>query len=93
MRIVTDELHLVSAPLSYFDAMLLKAMQRRFQKAARIVGTVLVEQWHSDIYNASDFFLSRRLRALARAGVIESQGDLRRIGYSEVRLPQAAPDE
>ncbi len=93
LRIVADELRLVSAPLSSFDDMLLKAMQGRFLKAARIIGTVLVAQWDSDIYNASDFFLSRRLLALSRAGVIESQGDLRRIGYSEVRLPGAALDE
>jgi hypothetical protein len=34
------------------------------------------------------FFLAARLRAFAAAGKIESQGNLFRIRYSEVRLPR-----
>jgi hypothetical protein len=47
-----------------------------------------MEQWDQDIINVGDFFLSCRLSILARAGVIESKGDLRRLAFSEVRSPQ-----
>lgn len=89
LRVVTGDLRLVSAPLSHFDEALLKQMQARFLKAARIIGYVLAEKWDSDIYEVGDFFLSRRLLMLARAGVIESQGNLKHIAFSEVRLPQS----
>ena len=88
LRIVTEDLRLVSVPLTHFDDALLNQMQHRFLKAARIVGYVLVEKWDSDIREVGEFFLSRRLLALARAGVVESKGDLRQIAFSEVRLPQ-----
>lgn len=79
------------AGLTHFDASLLKHMESRFLKAARIIGNVMMEQW-DDIIDVGDFFLSRRLLMLARAGIIESQGDLKHIRFSEVRLPRAVPD-
>lgn len=90
LRILTDDLRLSSAPLSYFDAALVKEIRPDFLKAARIIGTLLVPQWDAEIYNASDFFLGQRLLMLARAGVVEGKGDLRQIAFSEVRLPPAA---
>jgi uncharacterized protein DUF3658/uncharacterized protein DUF1835 len=86
LRVVTPELRLVSAPLNQFDDALLKQMQHRFLKAARVIGHAMMEQWDRDIIDVDDFFLSRRLLMLARAGVIESQGDLRHIRFSEVRV-------
>jgi hypothetical protein len=47
----------------------------------------MMEHWDQDVIDVGDFFLSCRLIMLARAGVIESKGDLRRIMASEVRLP------
>jgi hypothetical protein len=88
LRVVTSDLRLMSAPISHFDAVLLKQIEPRFLKAARIVGTAMMEQWDQDIINVGDFFLSCRLSILARAGVIESKGDLRRLAFSEVRSPQ-----
>lgn len=89
LRVVTEDLQIVSASLSYFDAAMFRQMQPRFLKAARIIGFMLAAKWDLDIYEAGDFFLSRRLLMLARAGAIEAKGDLRRIAFSEVRLPQA----
>lgn len=91
VRIVTRDLRLISVSLTHFDAALLKQMDSRFLKAARIVGAAMMEQWDHDIIDVGDFFLSCRLSILARAGVIESKGDLRRLAFSEVRLPQAPP--
>ena len=53
---------------------------------ARVVGRVLLarEEEHEDV---GPFFLSARLREMVKAGRIESQGDIFRIRYSEVRLP------
>lgn len=90
LRIVTPDLALASVPLTYFDAELLKTIQPRFLKSARIIGEVMSRSCDADIYDVGDFFLSRRLLALAKAGLIEAAGDLRRIRHSEVRLPQMA---
>jgi DNA-binding transcriptional ArsR family regulator len=89
LRIVAPDLKLTSVPLTYFDAELLRRIRPTFLKSARIIGDVMSRSWDADIYDVSDFFLSRRLMALAKAGLIESQGDLRRMRYSEVRLPQS----
>jgi hypothetical protein len=86
LRIVTPELHLVSVPLTHFDEELLKRIQPHLLKAARIIGQVLTEKWDMDILEVDDFFLSRRLMALVRAGKIEGRGDLTQIRFSEVRL-------
>jgi hypothetical protein len=89
LRVVTPDLHLVSASLTHFDATLLKHVEHRFLKAARIVGHAMMEQWDHDIIDVDDFFLSRRLLMLARSGVIEGKGELRYMRFSEVRLPPA----
>jgi hypothetical protein len=91
LRVVTPDLRLISASIDHFDAPLLRQMTPRFLKAARIVGAVMMEQWDHDIIDVDDFFLACRLMMLARAKVIESQGNLRRIGFSEVRLPRVSP--
>lgn len=88
LRIVTPDLALASVPLTHFDADLLKTIQPRFLKSARIIGEVVSRSCAADIYDVGDFFLSRRLVALAKAGLIEAAGDLRRIRYSEVRRRQ-----
>jgi hypothetical protein len=92
LRIVTPDLTLASAPLDYFDAALLSHMREgHWLKAARIIGEVMMQSWHTDIFQADDWFLASRLVALAAARRIESQGNLWSIGHSEVRLPQAEP--
>lgn len=90
LRVVTPELRLVSAPLTYFDDALLQRMRTDYRKSALVVGQVMSRAWETAVYDVDDFFLSGRLIALAKAGVIESKGNLRRIEYKEVRLPQAA---
>ena len=69
-----------------FDKMLLAQATERWKKVAMVISQVMMsvreEDWPGDIY------LSKRLQALVASGQLESQGDLSRIGYSEVRLPQ-----
>jgi len=69
-----------------FDELLLGRATARWQKAAMVIGKVMTDvseaDWPGDIY------LAKRLQALVISGKLESQGDLSRIGHSEVRLPQ-----
>lgn len=90
LRIVTPALRLASVPLTYFDDALLQHVRTDFRKSAMIIGQVMSRAWDTEVYDVGDFFLSSRLIALAKAGVIESQGNLRRMTHSEVRLPPAA---
>jgi hypothetical protein len=86
LRILDAQLELASAPISYFDGQLLSYVTDTWKKAARIVGEVMMHQL--DVMQISDFVLAPRLQALAASGKLESQGDLSRIRFSEVRLPQ-----
>ncbi len=69
-----------------YDEALLQQATERWQKAAKIIGQVMMSigenEWPGDTY------LAERLQALVTAGKLESQGDLSRIRFSEVRLPQ-----
>ena len=65
LRVVTDDLRLISAPLSYFDDAMLKQMQPRFLKATRIIGFALVEKWDSDIFEVGDFLVAAPFDARA----------------------------
>jgi uncharacterized protein DUF3658 len=67
---------LVSAPISYFDPLLMSHVTPQFQKAALIVGKALADIWDSSYIQTGDLVLAARLRALADAGAVESRGDL-----------------
>jgi len=76
---------LQSAEITAFDSALLDEIAADWLKVARVVGSVLLaREEHEDV---GPFFLSARLREMVKAGRIESQGDIFRIRYSEVRLP------
>ena len=85
LRIVMPDLRLASVPLTHFDDALMRQVRPDFQKTARIIGKVLADKWDADIYEVDEFFLSRRLLALVREGLIEGKGDLTQIRFSEVR--------
>src|SRR5437899_3018654 len=69
------------------DALLAKATPQ-FQKVARII----VEMMRSfpDRPGIPDVYYAQRIAKLVNAGLLESQGNLRRMRFSEVRLP--SPD-
>jgi len=89
LRVLTPDLDMVSAPITYFDGALVSRIDLEWHKTARIVGDVLAADLDASIFQCSDAFLAARLMVLVQAGVIESRGDLRRLGYSEVRLRPA----
>jgi uncharacterized protein DUF3658 len=87
---VLSEGELVSAPLSFFDPLLLSCATSEWQKAARVIGEALWESWESSnmsVMQTGDLLLCARARALANAGRLESRGNLFDIQKSEVRLP------
>jgi hypothetical protein len=90
LRIVSADLALTSAPISYFDAELLSHVTERWQKVAMVVSKTMMKVWDDPILNVSDLVLASRIRALAAAGRLEAKGDLMRMGFSEIRLPSGA---
>jgi hypothetical protein len=90
LRIVSADLTLTSAPISYFDAELLSHVTERWQKVAMVVGMTMMKVWDDPVLNVCDYVLASRIRALAAAGRVEAKGDLTRIGFSEIRLPSSA---
>ncbi len=67
------------------DDVLLSNITMRWRKVAMVVGLTMnqLDQTHG----RDDLFFANRVMLLAQKGLIESQGDLTKIRYSEVRLP------
>jgi hypothetical protein len=84
---VLDADTIVSAPLSFFDPLLLSCATPQWSKAARVIGEVLAGFFTTSILQTGDLLLCARLRALADAGELESRGDLFDIQTCEVRRP------
>jgi hypothetical protein len=88
LRVLT-ETGLVSAPLSFFDDLLLSCAVDHWRKVARVVGEALSKIWEGQFIQTDDWVLHARVIALAEAGQLESRGDLSRAQFSEVRVPGA----
>ena len=67
------------------DALLAKA-NHRFQKVARIVAEVM-PTFSDRPSGIPDVYYAQRIAKLVKAGLLESQGNLRRMRFSEVRRP------
>ena len=78
---------LSEAELKYIDTTLFSNVSSQWRKAARVIGTTMSEQ-DNKITGIPDIFYSQRLSRLAKKGLIESQGNLQAMRYSEVRLPK-----
>ena len=87
LRII-GETRLVSAPLTFFDDLILAQLDSRWHKTAYIVGQVLDATFERG-YDVGIPVIRGRLRTLAAAGRMESAGNLAKMGYSEVRLPSS----
>jgi hypothetical protein len=86
LRVLGDG-ELVSAPLSFFDPLLLACATPQWQSTARIVGIALSDSLETSVLQTGDLVLCARARALADAGRLESRGDLSDLHKSELRLP------
>jgi uncharacterized protein DUF3658/uncharacterized protein DUF1835 len=81
---------LASAPISYFDSLLLSYATREWQKTALVVGKSLASFLDNSLLQTGDLVLAARVRALSAAGLLESQGNLFNLRRSEVRLAAGA---
>jgi len=81
---------LVSAPISFFDSLLMSFVTENWQRAARVVGRSLVSGMDDSLVAIDDILLRARVNALVECGRLEirgqSDGD---IFSSEVRLAAA----
>lgn len=84
---ILDESGMVSAPITYFDDLLIACTIDRWRKSARVIGEALMSFADGPFDQIGEFVLIARLRALAAAGKLESRGDLAQPRFSEVRLP------
>lgn len=72
--------------LNEIDEVLLSNATSQWRKVAMIVGMTMGELSIRTI-EIPDIFYSQRIRKLVEDGSLESQGNLQRMRYSEVRLP------
>ncbi len=76
---------LTEQDLQNIDTALIACCKKNWRKVARVVGTAMGEQ-ESRVLGIPDIFYAKRVRLLVQSGVLESQGDLSRMRFSEVRL-------
>jgi uncharacterized protein DUF3658/uncharacterized protein DUF1835 len=89
LRVLANDT-LVSAPISFFDTLVMSQVTGQWRKVARVVGQALYSQMDDQIFQTDDLFLAARVNALVEAGRLELQGkSALAMGYSEVRLPKA----
>ncbi|WP_084238379.1 DUF3658 domain-containing protein [Sphingomonas asaccharolytica] len=81
---------LVSAPIDHFDAALIANVSGEWQRMARIVGTTLMDQSETGVYQTSDLLLQARLVALAERGDLDWRGELWWMHKCELRLPNSS---
>ncbi len=67
------------------DAALLSNSDSQWRKVARVVGTTMM-QLRGEYPGLPDVYYSGRVAELVAAGELQSQGNLRRMRFSEVRL-------
>jgi hypothetical protein len=89
LRVIEDG-RLVSAPISFFDEVLMSLVTEHWRKARRVVGEALVSEMYQDTIQTGDLLLSARLNALVKDGRVEIRGGPAfEMRSSEVRLPEA----
>jgi hypothetical protein len=91
LRVVDAQCNLVSAPIEYFDALLLGFATAEWRGMTRIIADALVQFMDDDLYQTGDLVLHVRLRALVEAGRLEGRGDLSHMRLCELRLPPVIP--
>jgi hypothetical protein len=86
LRIV-DATGLVSAPLSFFDELIMSCVTNEWQKCTRVVGEALGRESDGPFRNSDEFVLWARVRSLAQSGFLESRGDMSMMREGFVRSP------
>ena len=89
LRIVEGGM-LRSAPITFFDSLLMSYATDEWQKVMRIVGEGLVAAWDDDVIQTGEFVLAARVNALVESGQLECRGkNPLEMQFSEVRRPKA----
>ena len=68
------------------DRALMTNIIPRWRKLAMVIGVTMSKMPHRMV-GVPDIFYAERMRKLVEAGHVESQGDLSRMRFCEVRLP------
>jgi hypothetical protein len=84
---VLDHSGLISAPLSFFDDLVISCVIEDWRKIARVVGEVLAKQYDDRFRQIGAWVVRSRIIRLADAGRLEGRGDQSLFGGAEVRLP------
>jgi hypothetical protein len=88
---LTDEQAKIAASLSYeiiekIDACLLSHATVNERKVAMIIGLAMMDPTIR-VAGLPDLFYRDRVKTLVTKGLLLAEGNLNRMGYSEVRLP------
>ena len=90
LRVIDEQLSLASAPITYFDGVLLDCATAEWRKISRVVGEAMASSLADDIRQTGDLVLFPRAYELVEQGALEWRGDLSDVRKCEVRLPGAA---
>jgi Protein of unknown function len=71
------------------DALILSNCTQHWRKVAMVMGTSL-DEFEARFPGLPFIYLQLRIQDLARRGLLEAQGNVMSIRFSEIRLPQAA---
>ena len=82
---VVDRLN--PSDIERIDQAVLASAGEHWLKLARVV-TDAMRMLEAELPDVPDLFYAQRAAALAESGLLESQGNLRRMRYSEVRVPR-----
>ncbi len=83
-RAVTDNLS--TEQVSIIDEKLMEYACENWRKVARLVMSAM-QDLRGNIKNVPDIYYGERIRSLVTEGRLKSQGNLKRMRYSEVKLP------
>ena len=76
---------LSNADLEAIDESLLQNCSSLWRKVARVVGITMSEPANQE-KELPDIFFASRIRVLVKNGKLESQGDLRAMRFSEIKI-------
>jgi hypothetical protein len=87
---VIDGNELISAPVSFFDSLLMSYVTKNWQMVAKVVAPAMISDMDHDTIQIDAMFLAARINRLAENGRLEIRGESAlEITRSEVRLPGA----
>jgi len=90
LRVIDEQLSLASAPITYFDALLMNCATPEWRKISRVVGEAMASDLAHDIRQTNDLVLFPRAYELVERGALEWRGELSDVRKCEVRLPGTA---